>query len=219
MTNTSLNIAKEIDPVTSEVLGLIAQTSDELGIRFVVIGATARDLVMHYCFGAEIQRATRDVDFAVQVESWSAFGALITALEEKGCKRTKTPHRMEGPNGGVVDIVPFGQLESSSSTIIWPPPGESEMTVLGMSEALESAVLIEISSQNITGVPVATPAGLMILKLVSWTERTPSDRVKDARDILYLLRTYESLPSVNDEYFNDEGLTARVGLGPYSRCC
>jgi predicted nucleotidyltransferase len=39
----------------------------------MLVGATARDPLLHHVWGYEITRATRDLDFAFMVESWARF--------------------------------------------------------------------------------------------------------------------------------------------------
>ncbi|MGV6817587.1 MAG: nucleotidyl transferase AbiEii/AbiGii toxin family protein [Thiotrichales bacterium] len=211
MKNISLNIAKAVDPAAKETLKLVAQVADGLDIQFVVIGATARDLVLHCCYGAEIQRATRDIDFAVQVESWAAFEKLTSALAQHGYRKVKVQHRLKSPTGGTIDIVPFGSLQSGEAKIVWPPPDGNEMVVLGMQEALATAVMVDLGSQESLHIPVATPVTLVILKLVSWTERSVQDRIKDARDFLFLLSSYDKVPLAQEEFFSDEELIERSG--------
>jgi len=46
---------------------------------YVVVGATARDLVLHYGHGAAIRRATQDVDFAIEVPDWPALVPVFKA--------------------------------------------------------------------------------------------------------------------------------------------
>jgi len=62
-------LSGKIDQGSFELLALIHQVTLEMGIEYLVVGATARDLVMHYGYGARIQRATGDLDFAIQIES------------------------------------------------------------------------------------------------------------------------------------------------------
>lgn len=211
MTSTSLDIAGKIDPVTAEVLELVEQIANGLGLPYVVIGATARDLILHHHYGAKIERVTQDVDFAIQVPDWPAFEALRQALLERGYKDTKKLHRLISPANGVVDIVPFGEVQRDGSKIAWPPSGEIEMTVLGLAEALQTAVRVALSADIGVAVPVATPVGLIILKLIAWTERPAELRVKDARDITYVLESYERLPAVQDECYGDEELMEAHG--------
>lgn len=211
MTSTSLNIAGKIDPATVEVLELVEQIARGLSLPYVVIGATARDLILHHHYGAKIQRATQDVDFAIQVADWPAFEALRQALLERGYRDTKRMHRLISPANGVVDIVPFGEIEEDGSKIAWPPAGEIQMTVLGLAEALETAVRVRLSADTNLTVPVATPVGLIVLKLIAWTERPAELRVKDATDIAYIVESYERLPAVQEECYDDVELMKAHG--------
>jgi predicted nucleotidyltransferase len=206
MTNTSLDIAGKVDRRTVDTLQLVERTASALGIPYVVIGATARDLVLHHYYGARIQRATQDIDFAIQVADWSAFSALTEALEKEGYEATKMAHRFKSPTGGVVDIVPFGAVEDEQATIAWPPADDIKMTVLGLEEALATSVRVSLTEGTEPGIPVATPTGLTILKLIAWTERSPDLRIKDAQDIVYIIESHEHIPAVQDECYGDQDL-------------
>lgn len=175
---------------------------NEFDLPWVIVGATARDLVLHHGYGAKIQRATRDVDFAVEVADWETFGKLKTQLLEEGFKESTIQHRLVGSNGETIDIVPFGGVEKDDSTILWPPQGEIEMNVLGFSEACKHAEQVIISSHPELVVPVATPIGMIILKLIAWTVRSPELRMKDALDIHYILENYEEIPGVKNELYD-----------------
>lgn len=94
MTSTSLNISGKIDPTTLEVLAAVNQAIAELAIPYIVVGATARDLVLHYGYGAAIQRATRDIDFAIEIPNWNAFNALKSSLTKTGFRETRAAHRL-----------------------------------------------------------------------------------------------------------------------------
>jgi len=54
MTNTSLNIAGKIDPRTVATTAAVNQVLTALGMPYVIVGATARDLVLHHGHGANI---------------------------------------------------------------------------------------------------------------------------------------------------------------------
>ena len=97
MKSASLNIAGKIDPRIVTVLDAVSQAAAELEMPYVVVGATARDLVLHYGHGARIQRATRDVDFAIEVPSWVAFNALKDCLCQRGFETTAALQRLVGP--------------------------------------------------------------------------------------------------------------------------
>jgi hypothetical protein len=51
MTNISFNLSGKLDPPFLEVLRIVNQVAAALGIRFFVVGAMARDIVLEYCHG------------------------------------------------------------------------------------------------------------------------------------------------------------------------
>ncbi len=46
----------------------------------LMVGAMARDLLLHYGFGVRVTRATADVDLAFAVADWDEFDTLRKAL-------------------------------------------------------------------------------------------------------------------------------------------
>ncbi len=212
MTSTSLDIAGKIDPATAEVLELVEQIASGLELPYVVIGATARDLVLHNHYGAKIRTNTLDVDFAIQVPDWSAFKRLGQALLDRGYSATGRAHRFVGPSHAWLDILPFGGVDEAGAKIAWPPSGDIEMSVLGLAEALETAVFVRVTADPSLAIPVATPVGIIVLKLIAWTDREdPTERIKDARDIAYILASYELIPEIKDACYGDEELMEAHG--------
>ncbi|QYZ67769.1 MAG: hypothetical protein OI74_01115 [Gammaproteobacteria bacterium (ex Lamellibrachia satsuma)] len=53
-------------------------------------------------------------------------------------------------------------------------------------------------------VPVAKPAGMVLLKIIAWTDRTRDMRRKDAIDIACLLSTYELIPEVSNALYDSK---------------
>lgn len=204
MTNTLLNIAAKIDQKTRMLLVAVSRASTELGIPYVVVGATARDLVLHYGHGARVQRATRDIDFAIEVATWGTYDALKDRLCERGFKPDKPQHRLLGPEDTVVDIIPFGPIEDTQASIAWPPGGEVVMSVLGFQDAYEAAEWVRVQNEPEIDVPVATPPGMALLKLIAWMDRGRDKRQKDALDIAYLLSTYEYIQAVTDALYDED---------------
>jgi predicted nucleotidyltransferase len=86
----------------------------------------------------------------------------------------------------VVDLIPFGGVEDAARNIAWPPEEDIVMKVIGFSDALETAVLVQLDGDLI--VPVVSIPMLSVLKLFAWTDRKYEKR--DAADILTLLRQY-----------------------------
>ena len=79
------------------------------------------------------------------------------------------------------------------------------MNVLGFSEAFEHALDVQISEDPSIVIPVASPAGLCLLKLVSWLDREVGLRAKDADDFEYLIRSYTKIPEIRDAVYDEEG--------------
>lgn len=203
MTNISLDISGKIDPRIVEVFASVSNVITELKMPYVVVGASARDLVLHHGHGAEIRRATDDVDFAMEVPDWNAFNVLKDKLIEQGFKETRAQHRLISANDTIVDIVPFGAIENEQDAIAWPPKGDVIMNVLGFKEACEHAEWVRVQSNPDIDIPVVTPVGMSLLKIISWTDRAVDLRNKDAKDIAYLLTNYEVIPEVTDTLYTD----------------
>jgi predicted nucleotidyltransferase len=65
-----------------------------LHIPFLVVGATARDLILYYGFGAAIERGTRDIDFGIKISTWDDFHKMSAGLITKGfVQDLKIKHR------------------------------------------------------------------------------------------------------------------------------
>lgn len=108
-------------------------------IPYLVVGATARDLILYHGFGAAIQRGTQDIDFGIKISSWDDFQQMSVGLVAKGfAQELKVNHRFHRVDtDGLpweIDIVPFGFVEQRSE-IAWPPHGDIVMTILGFAEA------------------------------------------------------------------------------------
>lgn len=53
-------------------------------LDFLIVGAMARDLSLHFGHGVPIARATADIDLGVAVGSWDEFHALRDARLKSG---------------------------------------------------------------------------------------------------------------------------------------
>ncbi|MBJ7275733.1 nucleotidyl transferase AbiEii/AbiGii toxin family protein [Marinobacter salarius] len=186
--------SKDLDPIQLKTYKAIKRVAVEKAVRFIIVGASARDLVMHHAYGAPIQRATLDIDLAVQVPDWASFESIGDSLIHEGYTKTNLPHRLQGPHGAPIDILPFGSVESGDSIIAWPPSGDVQMSVVGFQDALDNADWLTVNTELKLELPVASPQGLTLLKLVAWSERDARTRRKDAADIAYLASNYENIP-------------------------
>lgn len=89
MISISLNISGKIDPGSVEICAAVSEVCSNLAIPYVLVGASARDMVLHHGHGARIQRATSDLDFGIQVPDWAGFKLLKAQLIEAGFRETK----------------------------------------------------------------------------------------------------------------------------------
>jgi predicted nucleotidyltransferase len=199
--NTFVNIAGKLPRGLVALYGDIGDVAKSLAIDFLVVGAMARDLVLVHGFGSTIERGTRDVDFGINVASWEEFETLKAQLIEQGFEQDKQKaHRLTRSDSQnlpwEVDIVPFGNITVDDSTISWPPDQAVVMSVLGFTEAMENAFFVQISDDPEMIIPVASPAGVAILKLVAWIERAVEVKPKDAMDLGYLIESYTKIPEI-----------------------
>lgn len=206
--NTLIDVTGKLPSGLVEMYRKVDICAKDLGIDYLIVGAMARDLVMHHGFGADIERGTRDVDFAIQVASWQEFNALKEALSAQGLRADKNlTYRLDFVDSDglpwELDILPFGNVVDEHHDISWPPDGDFKMSTLGFAEALLHAWQVKITQAPECLVKVANPVSMIILKMVAWTERDLELRKKDAADIGYILQNYAKIPSVFSRLYED----------------
>ncbi len=177
------------------VLNQVFQT---FSLRFFLIGAQARD-IHFYQKGIKPSRGTRDIDFAVMVESMDAFNELMEALEQEGFEKTRDPYRLNW-NGGetVIDLLPFGQIEQDYTVNF--TERSIELSVMGFREIEAELEEYFVSEDESISIPVPPLHGIFMLKLLSWEEKRP-DRQKDLDDLHQILMNYWEF--VEDEAYED----------------
>jgi len=207
---------KPVNPVLLEILAAVHAITQELGCDYLLVGATARDMLMTHVFGLDTRRATHDVDFAIALESWDQFQALKTALVASG---TFTPaadkvHLLlykpaEYGKAFPLDLIPFGGIEQEAHRIAWPPGMNVVMNVTGYAEALASA--LDVDTGNGLVIRVVSIPALAALKLLAWNERGLQDN-KDAQDLLFLLQHYHEAGNGDRMYEEAYGLLEAAGF-------
>ena len=108
-----------------------------------------------------------------------------------------------------IDIVPFGGVEDENANIAWPPGDEEVLNTSGFKEACDNAEAVRIDNKSNTDIPVATPVGMTLLKLISWMDRSPDLRKKDAKDLAYLMKTYETIAEIQENLYENTELMER----------
>jgi predicted nucleotidyltransferase len=207
--NTSVKIVGKLELGLVGLYTNINEHAQKLDIKFLVVGAMARDLVLVHGYGSNVERGTRDVDFGINIASWDEFNALKERLIQAGYKADK--HKMHQLNyidekdlSWEIDIVPFGEIADIQNNISWPPGHEIEMNVMGFPEAFANALNVQISENPETIIPVASPVGICLLKLVAWLDRKVELRAKDATDFVYIIESYRKIPEIYEALF-DQG--------------
>ncbi|MGN6388723.1 MAG: hypothetical protein ACTHL1_04365 [Burkholderiaceae bacterium] len=69
-----------LDPTALEILRAMTDEAASAGIECMIVGATARDILLTHVFGIPARRATHDVDFAVAIENWDQFEQMKSRL-------------------------------------------------------------------------------------------------------------------------------------------
>jgi len=193
-----LDLSTKIDPVVKHILIEVLDSSNQLGLEFFVIGATARDIIITNLYNSTPTRATQDIDFDVMISDWNQFRALRdNLLTKKDFQSTESIHRLKY-NGMKVDIVPFGSIEKNNK-IEWPPDSNPVMNVIGFDVAYSNSFPVLID-ENKTTKFVTLPC-LALLKLFAWKDRK-SWTNKDADDFIFLLCNYPEF-SNSDRMFNE----------------
>jgi hypothetical protein len=92
----SLKTDRPVDSLTIEILKTIDPVLRELACPYMLVGATARDLLLFHVYGNQPLRATVDVDFAIEVESWEKFSVVLHSILRSGLFKPfdRVPHRL-----------------------------------------------------------------------------------------------------------------------------
>ena len=167
----------------------------------LLVGAMARDLLLHYGHDVPIARATADIDVAFAVAHWDEFTNLRAALIASGAFASagSSGLRLRHCDGRPIDLIPFGGVENSAGLLEWPD-GQAEVGIMGYGEALATSVELLLPENQRVAV-VSLPM-LIILKLFAWSERHARVPGKDASDLFLILRNY--LNKDNSERLYDE---------------
>lgn len=169
-------------------------------VRWIVVGAVARDLQLHFKHGVRIARATEDVDFAVGVEDWTHFQDFRQALLSSGNFRPvgDDKHIFRFRDGTRVDVIPFGGVENANAIVEWPPDGNPQMNVLGFSALSATAEEFLLPADE----PILVPKipMILLLKFLAWQDRSKIRPGVDASDIFLMLSSYAGLDNSDALY-------------------
>jgi len=187
--NTSGKSFKELSiPYFGEVFDLVDEVMRKHKVAYYLVGANALSLEFLER-GMKPIRATKDVDFALWLESMEQYRIISKALQQKGFAKVKNSNSgFYHPDYEVaMDLVPFGGIEQESWVRFRNK--KVDLHVLGFKEVLENAKIIETEDRIIRVPPLA---GMVILKIIAWADR-PEDRPDDLEDILSVIELFYRL--------------------------
>lgn len=187
-----------LKPVLEELIPVF----EEAGIKFYIIGAVARDIILEL-YDEKSKRVTMDLDIAIAINDWSAFDALATKIVSlpNFTKDTKQQQKFLYKSDFEIDIVPYGGIKSQNDKIYWPPDESFAMTVLGFEEVEDSLLKIQLDEE--LNFDIVSLEGVFLLKLFAWKDRFHKT-TKDAEDLGFLLNNYFNInrDSSFDEPYN-----------------
>ncbi len=192
------------------------KAAKDVDLRYMLVGATARDLVMQCVYGIESPRRTYDIDISILVDSWEIYDDFKNHLKQnKFVAHKSVSHKLiftASSNLQIqLDLLPFGSISDESGDISWPPKGDFKMSILGFAEAFNHALAIETNRG--VSIPVVSPEGFCLLKIVAWLDRLGNVRRKDAEDIYFVLSNYEKLGD-NQHAIYEEGFAEKYDFDP-----
>lgn len=181
--------SKNIDhPLLKPILEELIPVFEKMGIKFFLIGAVARDILMDLS-GEKTGRATMDLDIAIAIDKWEEFEQLsdeITALSNFK-KDNLQKQRFIYKNDFQLDIVPYGNIKDQHDKIFWPPDQSFAMSVVGFEEAEKELLKIQLDDE--INFEIVSLTGIFLLKLFAWKDRFHKTN-KDADDIGFMLTNY-----------------------------
>lgn len=186
MSSTLKKKWNNFSPSDIELFKLINEVTSANNCAYFLIGAKARDILLEYFDKNEAQRATLDTDIAICCKNWDEFYKIKNAFIQNAdfIADNKHEHRIESAKFGYLDILPFGDIKEENPNLKWPPEYDIEFSLIGFDDAYNSAIEIDINEVN---VKVASPLGLVLLKLFAWISRQAK---KDASDFINTVSNY-----------------------------
>ncbi len=190
MTNISIDLSKNTDPIIADCIKVIKNVAEELEIDFFVVGAAARDLILGQFYDLPTGMVTKDIDIGITVSNWKHYQKIKDRLISTGSFSSdeKIVHRLKYKNSRFVDIIPFGSVETPEGMVCWPPEYSIEMNVTGFQDAWKNTISVCLAKG--LDIRFVSLAGMTVLKFIAWNDRHHEFPTKDAVDIATLLKYY-----------------------------
>jgi len=163
---------------------------NQMQIDFYLIGALAKEV--WYTGSGQLQRTTKDVDFAVFIASKKDYEDVRAHLTEtKNYTESKNnAFIMISPDGIEIDILPFGGMEIDDD---FEGLGLTSIKVNGFMEVYQSGTAtVDLNTGH--SFKIATLPAIVLLKFIAYDDR-PEHRGKDPRDIINIVLHFFNLHS------------------------
>ena len=181
-------------PLLKPLLEELIPFFEKEGVKFFVIGATARDIILEIN-GEQSGRRTQDIDIAITIDKWEKYKEISEELTKLGnfSKDKNQKQRFLYLDKFELDIVPYGDIMEENDKIYWPPDQDFAMTVLGFNEVQKATVSVTLDDE--IEFDVVNLIGIFLLKIVAWRDRNQKVN-KDADDLVFIMKNYLN---INDE--------------------
>ncbi|UCG79696.1 MAG: hypothetical protein JSV60_06845, partial [Desulfobacterales bacterium] len=147
MNASLLDLSGKIDRVTVELFETVVRVAQSMHVRFFVVGAAARDIILLHGYDVNTIRATTDIDLGVQVPDWKTYEQLKQGLVATGDFRPdREPQQLVYKEALRIDVIPFGAIAGPDNVLTWPPDYETKMNMLGFEESYRHAVVVRLRS-------------------------------------------------------------------------
>ena len=175
-------------PLLKPVLEELIPAIEKRGIKFYIIGAVARDIILDLN-DEKSQRVTMDLDIAIAIDNWGDFEDISSDILSlpNFSKDEKQQQRFLFKGHYQVDIVPYGGIKDQNDKIYWPPDELFAMSVVGFEEAENHLLPIEMDGS--LKFNIVSLEGVFLLKLFAWKDRF-NKTSKDAEDLGFILHNY-----------------------------
>lgn len=201
-----LRADRPLEPERYATLAALDGILKILQCPYMLVGATARDILLYNVFGQRVFRATQDVDIGISIDSWERFDTVKSAILRAPDFQPSTvqPYRVLHKTHATaystpVDLLPFGEIATESEAFRWPPPdSDLVMNVAAFGDAYASSLTVTVGPGF--DLRMASLPGLVLLKLLAWVDKSDS---KQAQDVLRLVETYGDAGN-EDRLFGDK---------------
>ena len=175
-------------PLLKPVLEELIPVFEKRGIKFYIIGAVARDIILDL-HDEKSERVTMDLDIAIAIDHWEDFDDISSDILSLSnfSKDEKQQQRFFFKEKFQVDIVPYGGIKDQNDQIFWPPDESFAMSVVGFEEAEKHLLPIEMDGS--LKFNIVSLEGVFLLKLFAWKDRHNREN-KDAEDLGFILNNY-----------------------------